>query len=160
VASTTSGELIFRSTGGTTVYSNENGSAGVHLVAGNGSWDNLSDRNRKERFADVDGETLLRQLRAVPVSSWNYKSQARALRHIGPMAQDWEKAFALSGDSTTINSGDIAGVTLAGVQALDVRTRGVAERFATLEERIATLEQQLIAAVQALQEALAGRRQR
>ena len=57
----------------------------------------------------------------------------------------------MSGDSTSINSGDIAGVTLAGVQALDSRTQNSVERIATLEARLAVVEQQLVAALQALQ---------
>ena len=115
------------------LYTNANSTRGVQLTAGNGSWNMLSDRNRKDNFRGVDGESLLLQLRAIPVSSWNYTSQDASIRHIGPMAQDWEKAFAVSGDSTSINSGDIAGVTLAGVQALDSRTQNSVERIATLE---------------------------
>ena len=105
--------------------------------------DVLSDRNRKDNFRGVDGESLLQQLRAIPVSSWNYKSQDASIRHIGPMAQDWEKSFAMSGDSTSINSGDIAGVTLAGVQALDSRTQVSAELIAALQGRLASLESEV-----------------
>ena len=91
VTSTVPGQLVLRSTGGTALYTNANSTSGVQLTAGNGSWNMLSDRNRKDNFRGVDGESLLLQLRAIPVSSWNYKSQDASIRHIGPMAQDWER---------------------------------------------------------------------
>ena len=49
----------------------------------------------------------------------------------------------MSGDSTSINSGDIAGVTLAGVQALDGRTQVSAELIAALQGRLASLESEV-----------------
>jgi hypothetical protein len=129
----------------------------VELAAGGGSWSMLSDRNQKENFREIDGEALLQQLRKTPVSSWNYKQQGRVVRHVGPMAQDWAQTFKLNSDSTTINSGDIAGITLAGVQALDTRTTQTVDRVNALETRIRELEQQIAAMLLSVRGALNDR---
>jgi trimeric autotransporter adhesin len=138
VRSSADDQATWRTSGGFRIYTNSALSAGVTLAAGGGTWNSVSDRNRKEAFAEVDGEGLLARIRRVPVTSWRYIAEEdRAVRHIGPMAQDWAAAFPeLGGDGTTINSGDLDGVNLAAVQALDGRTRGVPE----MEERIRQLE--------------------
>ena len=67
--------------------------------------------------------------------------------HIGPMAQDWQRAFGLSADATTINMSDLDGVNLAGVKALDARTTAQAERIRQLEAEVAELRQMVQALV-------------
>jgi hypothetical protein len=59
--------------------------------------------------------------------------------HIGPMAQDWQRAFGFSSDGTTINMSDLDGVNLVGVQALDARTAAQDTRIDTLEHENAEL---------------------
>jgi len=137
---TANNQFVARGCGGIKLYTSQNLASGVEVDAGGGSWNSISDRNRKENFDTVDGEDMLARLRSVPVSSWNYIAQGHEIRHIGPMAQDWEAAFGLSGDSTTINTGDMDGVTLAGVQALDTRTSAHTKRIDTLEQRNRELE--------------------
>src|SRR5690606_31843229 len=111
---TANNQFVARGCGGIRFFTSQNLSSGVEVAAGGGSWNSISDRNRKESFQAVDGDDILARLRLVPVSPWNYIAQGHEIRHIGPMAQDWEAAFGLSGDSTTINTGDMDGVTLAG----------------------------------------------
>jgi len=138
---TANNQFVARGCGGIRFFTSQNLSSGVEVAPGGGSWSSISDRNRKENFQALDGEDLLRRVRGIPVSSWNYIAQGRAVRHIGPMAQDWERTFGLSGDSTTINTGDIDGVNLAGVQALERRTSEQQTRIRELEERVRELEQ-------------------
>jgi hypothetical protein len=128
-------QATWRTTGGFRIFTNTALTVGVTLASGGGSWSSISDRNRKEAFAEVDGEGLLARIRRVPVTSWRYIAEEdRAVRHIGPMAQDWAAAFPeLGGDGTTINSGDLDGVSLAAVQALDGRTERQEERIRALE---------------------------
>ena len=91
------------------------------------------------------------RLRGVPVTTWRYIAEEdRSVRHIGPMAQDWNRAFGFSGDSTTINMSDLDGVNLAAVQALDTRTAGQESRIATLERENAELRARLDALEQML----------
>jgi uncharacterized coiled-coil protein SlyX len=126
-------QATFRVAGGFRVYTNANLLSGVTIAANGSSWDVVSDRRRKENFLALDGEDLLLRLRGVPVTSWNYVAQGRETRHVGPMAQDWHRAFGLSGDSLVINSGDFDGVNLAAAQALERRTAEQATRIGALE---------------------------
>jgi hypothetical protein len=132
-----------RYAGGYRLYTNATKTTGVSLNAGGSSWNVISDVNRKENFLAIDGEDILARIRGLPVSSWRYiDEQDRSVRHIGPMAQDWERAFGLSGDRTTINMSDFDGVNLAAIQALDTRTTGQESRLQALEAENARLRAQ------------------
>ena len=132
-ASTTN-QFSSRYAGGYRLYTNATTTTGVSLNAGGSSWLVISDRNRKENFATVDGEGVLMSLRSVPVTSWQYRDEVdRTVRHVGPMAQDWQRAFGLSTDGTTINMSDFDGVNLAAIQALEARTTELAARTAEVE---------------------------
>jgi hypothetical protein len=148
-------QFSVRAAGGYRLYTNATETVGMSMNAGGSSWNVISDRSRKENFLAVDPDDVLARIRALPVSTWQYISEEdRTVRHIGPMAQDWQRAFGFSADGTTINMSDFDGVNLAAIQALDranaaqdgeiqaLRTQ-VAERdgrIETLEARIARLE--------------------
>ena len=147
---TANNQFIARGCGGVKIFTNQGLTSGVELAAGGSSWSAVSDRNRKENFATVDGEDVLLRLRSVPVSTWNYLSQARSIRHMGPMAQDFAAAFGLGESNLLINSLDIDGVNLAGVQALAARTdqlrtqvRALSDENAALRGRVTELEARL-----------------
>ena len=62
-------------------------------------------------------------------------------RHYGPMAQDFYAAFGNDGvgtigTPTTINSGDMAGILMIAVQALEKQNGDLKERVETLERLI------------------------
>jgi len=109
-------------------------STGAYLSTA-GVWQSVSDVNRKHLFADIPGETVLARLRALPIRSWSYKAEPSTVRHIGPTAQDFQAAFGLGSDSTTISGVDESGVALASVQALDARAAAQATEIATLREQ-------------------------
>jgi hypothetical protein len=148
IRATADGQVTFRNPGGFRIFTNTAATVGVQVNAGGSSWNVISDRNRKENFLGIDGEDVLSRIRSLPVTTWQYRDeQDRTVRHIGPMAQDWHRAFGFSQDETTINMSDFDGVNLAAIQALESRTAAlqaqVAERDArieTLEARIARLE--------------------
>jgi hypothetical protein len=77
-----------------------------------------SDRNLKENIATIDGKEVLTRLAGIPVSVWNYKSQGSSIRHIGPMAQDFQAAFNVGESDRFINMVDSGGVALASIQGL------------------------------------------
>jgi hypothetical protein len=129
---TANNQVVMRGCGGVKIFTNQNLTAGVELAAGGSGWSAVSDRNRKENFVTVDGEVILAGLQRVPVSSWNYLTQDRAIRHMGPMAQDLYAAFGLGESNLMINSIDIDGVNLAGVQALTTRTDALRTQVQTL----------------------------
>jgi len=84
--------------------------AGVTLASGGGSWGSLSDRASKTGVAPVSGREVLDQLAALPVSTRSYEAQGSDIRHIGPMAQDFARAFGVGEDDRHITSIDADGV--------------------------------------------------
>jgi hypothetical protein len=50
--------------------------------------------------------------------TWNYKAQNPSIRHVGPVAQDFAKAFHFGEDNKHISTVDAEGVNLAATQAL------------------------------------------
>jgi hypothetical protein len=160
-SSTTENEFSARATGGvrfvSAVDSSGNPTAGVALAAGGGSWSSLSDRDSKENFAMVNPQDILERLCAIPVSTWNYKSQQPATRHIGPMAQDFAHAFGVGEDNRHITGIDADGVALAAIQGLNEKLENAlrqknaelerlkerAAKVDLLEKRLNQLEQTL-----------------
>ena len=112
-------------------------STGAWLTTG-GVWTNGSDAASKENFTPVDGRDVLRRVAALPITAWNFKAEDPAVRHIGPMAQDFRAAFGLGSDDKTIGTLDADGVALAAIQGLHGLVR---EREAQLADMAARLEQ-------------------
>jgi hypothetical protein len=117
-------QISMRFSGGYRFYTDYFLTTGVQLAFGGGSWTALCDRRRKENFLAVNNEELLKKVASLPITNWNYKTQPKTQRHIGPMAQDFYAAFHLDGEGadTTINTMDISGVNMAAIQALEKRT--------------------------------------
>jgi hypothetical protein len=147
--SSTANEFAARATGGvrfvTAIDSSGKPIAGVRLVAGSGSWETLSDRNAKTNFAPVDGQAILQQVAALPISLWNYKTQSASIRHIGPMAQDFYTTFGLGTDDRYISTVDIEGVTLAAIQGVNQIVHDQADQIAVQRQQIAALNNEVAA---------------
>jgi hypothetical protein len=140
---TANNQVIMRGCGGVKVFTNQGLTAGVELAAGGSGWSAVSDRNRKENFLALDGEDILARLRGVPVSTWNYRTQDRSIRHMGPMAQDLHAAFGLGESNLMINSIDIDGINMAAVQAVADRTDALRQPVQTLSTENAALRGQV-----------------
>jgi hypothetical protein len=110
-------QFLARASGGFALYSNAAATAGVKLAPGSGAWSSLSDRTMKDDVVALDVATLLDRVTALPVSEWEYQSEA-GVRHIGPMAQDFSAAFHVGADDRHITSIDESGVALAAIKAL------------------------------------------
>ena len=108
------------------------------------SWINASDRALKENFAPVKAREVLEKVVALPLNTWNYRSQAPVVRHIGPTAQDFRAAFGLGESDTGIATVDADGVALAAIQGLnqkvEAKTRELGARSEELEARSRKLE--------------------
>ena len=126
-----------RATGGvrfiTAIDTNGSNIAGVSLVSGSGTWSSLSDRNAKENFTRTDSRAVLEKVAALPLATWNYKSQDKSVRHLGPMAQDFYDAFQVGEDERHITTVDADGVALAAIQGLNQK----------LEERLKTKDAEI-----------------
>lgn len=140
-------QMMMRFSGGYKLYSNANSTVGVLLTPNSNSWSSISDVNKKENFAPINGEDFLKKISAMKLTSWNYKGQdPKAYRHYGPMAQDFFKAFGKDefgtiGTDTTINQADFDGVNLIAIQAL---VRRMDKMNSDLRQEIASLKAQMV----------------
>jgi hypothetical protein len=105
----------------------------------------FSDRNLKANFAAVEVQSVLEKLAQVPVSTWNYKSDFANIRHMGPMAQDFARAFGLGNSDRVIHSVDSGGVSMAAIQALYQMALEQNQRIAALEAEVRELRQAAMA---------------
>lgn len=140
VASSAANQFTVLASGGVRFYSNASAGAGVQLAPGDTGWSAVSDRNLKENFQAVDGREVLRRVAALPIQSWNMKAQDPAIRHIGPMAQDFQAAFRMGADDKHINSVDADGVALAAIQGLNQELDEKETRIKALENTVAELK--------------------
>jgi hypothetical protein len=138
--STVDNQFVVRASGGIMLYSSSDLTTGVGLVAGGGSWANISDMHKKENFEKVDGDKILKGIEALEITSWNYKTQAAAIRHIGPMAQDFYKTFNFGEGETTITSVDIDGINLIALKTLALKTKALKENVLEMEQLKSKIE--------------------
>jgi hypothetical protein len=96
-----------------------------------------SDRNAKEGFEPVDVRTVLAAVAKLPIERWSYKGEA--VRHLGPMAQDFAAAFGLGADDRHIFTLDAAGVALAAIQGLHGLVQAQQVRLEALERELSAL---------------------
>jgi hypothetical protein len=148
ISTTANNQFIVRAAGGYFLYTNSALSNGCLLAAGGGSWSCGSDRNNKANFGAVDGVAVLDTLMGLPITTWNYTTQDAAIRHMGPMAQDFYAAFGLGEGETTITGVDADGVALAAIQGLytvvqerDAEIAALKAAQAETDARLAALEQ-------------------
>lgn len=142
-------QFVVRATGGYWLFSGTDNSgyptSGVVLPSGSGTWSNWSDRNAKTNCAPVAPRAVLEKVAALPIATWNYRTQDPSIRHIGPMAQDFQAAFSVGENDTTITTIDADGVALAAIQGLNQKleqaVRDKEAKIAELEKRLAALEQ-------------------
>ncbi len=132
-----------RAHGGVRFYTAAGIGTGVSLPAGGGSWSGLSDRAAKENFQQVDPQVVLEKLSQVPVTTWNYRTQDDAIRHLGPVAQDFMAAFGLGEDERFISTVDADGIALAAIQGLNRIVQEKDARISRLESRNKTQQQQI-----------------
>jgi Chaperone of endosialidase len=125
------------------------GNTAVTVIEGQVAFTASSDKTKKENSKPVDGEEVLKKIRSFELTSWNFIGHdPKEFRHYGPMAQDFFAAFGHDGvgqigTETTINSGDMAGILMIAVQALEQRTAELKQpkaQLAALAARLDTLE--------------------
>jgi hypothetical protein len=118
------------------------GNTDVSVIEGQVPYTFTSDKSQKENFQPVESDEVLTKIAGLSLTSWNYIGHnPHKLRHYGPVAQEFFEAFGHDsvgtiGTPTTINSGDMEGILMIAVQALEKRTAEIAE----LKTRIELLE--------------------
>jgi hypothetical protein len=108
-----------------------------------------SDRNTKSNFMPVDAPAVLAKVCALPITAWNFKSEP-AVRHLGPMAQDFYAAFGTGADDQHIAVVDEGGVALAAIQGLNQKLEAESkakdaeiQRLREKADKVDSLEKQL-----------------
>jgi hypothetical protein len=102
----------------------------------------LSDRNAKENFQEVDPGAVLEKVANLPISRWNFKEDSET-PHIGPMAQDFYAAFGLGPDDKHIATVDADGVALAAIQGLNTKVESGKQKTQSLEQRLEQKETEI-----------------
>jgi hypothetical protein len=119
-----------------------NSRSGAYLSTG-GMWTNMSDRVSKEQFKKVDAQAILRKVAALPITTWNYIAEGKGVRRMGPMAQDFRKAFGLGMDEKSIGVVDADGVALAAIQGLNQKMDAKEVKIQSLERELASIKKKL-----------------
>jgi hypothetical protein len=131
------------------------GNVGCDLTVAVPSWTCASSRTLKEHYLPVDGEYVLSRIRAMPITTWNMIGADAQVRHLGPVAEDFYRAFGLGIGETTIGMGDIDGVNIAAAKALEARTSRLREEVEMRTAQVNTLQAQVNAQAAQLQAATA-----
>ena len=105
-----------------------------------GNYEQTSDRNVKRDIESIDGQEVLTRLDQLALAEWSYIADPEGVRHVGPMAQDFYAAFGLGSDETKIAPGDMAGVSLAAIKALNAENAKLRARLEALELQQAQLQ--------------------
>ncbi|WP_327712617.1 tail fiber domain-containing protein [Streptomyces sp. NBC_00464] len=83
----------------------------------------------------VNGYQVLEQVVQLPVSTWRYHWDPPHVRHLGPMAQDWWRAFGVGENDRTICCTDANGVAIVAIQALHRELAELRSEVAALKAR-------------------------
>jgi hypothetical protein len=120
------------------------GVGGSPAYCDGGNWVNGSDRNAKRAFTAINARDVLEKVSDLPITEWQYKTDAEGMRHLGPMAQDFHAAFGLNGeDEKHISTVDEGGVALAAIQGLNQKLEEARVENAELKARVEKLEELL-----------------
>ena len=115
--------------------------AGAYVNPGEGTWNVTSDAASKRDVYAVDPQEVLAKALTIEVSRWRYRT-APGIEHIGPMAQDFHRAFNVGSDERSIATVDADGVALAAIQGLNAKVEArLAEKDAAIAARDAEIAQ-------------------
>ena len=135
-------EIVIRGLGGFyfwTFGTSDDTYFGARLAPGTGAWATYSDRNGKREITPVDALAVLGKVVALPISTWQWKGESGAVRHMGPMAQDFHAAFGLGDTDTQIVTVDVDGVALAAIQGLNTKVEAQAREIDALKRLVERL---------------------
>ncbi|GEM_PF-2507904 len=114
-------QFVVSAGGAVRFYSDAARNTGVELAPGGSGWLAVSDRDAKTGIEEIDPVDVLNRVTELSVSEYSYKSQDTDIRHMGPMAQDFEDLFGLGEDELRISAMNLTGIALAAIQGLNER---------------------------------------
>lgn len=101
-----------------------------------------SDINKRYNIVEIDHKDILQNLLQLPISQWQFIGED--IRHVGPMAQDFYKAFGgLGQGETTIATVDADGIALAAIKALATENIELKSRLELLESELSQIKELL-----------------
>jgi hypothetical protein len=103
-----------------------------------------SDRNIKSNITAIDERVVLEQVATLPLSTWQYTNDPAAVKHLGPMAQDFRATFGLGDTDRAYHSIDAHGVSLASIKALYKMVQEQQLRLERLEAENAKLRSRVV----------------
>ncbi|MEO9547972.1 MAG: tail fiber domain-containing protein [Crocinitomicaceae bacterium] len=121
VKNTANQQFMVRAAGGVIIYSSSNLLNGVSLASGGGSWNMISDMNKKHSITKINSDLGESWYEDIQVYKWKYKNQNQ--EHIGPMAQDMFKVFKVGESEKYINQLDIDGAVFYGSKVLSEKLK-------------------------------------
>jgi hypothetical protein len=89
----------------------------VSATPQSGGWTMVSDRDLKTKFSDIDFHHIYQKLLNLSVSKWEYGFKP-GVKHMGPMAQEFNRVFNIGEDARFITSTDADGVAFAAIKSL------------------------------------------
>ena len=109
-----------------------------------------SDVNIKEGFQEIDAKEILRKVKNLPITRWNYIKDENDTSHVGPMAQDFAAAFQLGKSDKHISTVDSDGISLAAIKGLslimdekDTTISAQADEIAELKSELSEIKTEL-----------------
>jgi hypothetical protein len=117
ISNTQANQFMVRADSGFIFYTSPDLTMGVSLIHGDGSWNMISDKNKKHHIVKINGNNLIESINNLPIYSWYYNKQD--IQHIGPMAQDFNTLFKVGEMPDYINMIDIDGITFSGIKTLN-----------------------------------------
>ena len=88
-------------------------------------------------------QAVLETVAALPVTRWNYRVDDAAVTHIGPVAEDFHKAFATGQEDQYLAALDTAGVAPAAIQGLHEIVQEKDCKITNLESEISNLKSEI-----------------
>jgi hypothetical protein len=125
--------------GGTYIYSDAPRAVGTQLLPGANAWAIISDRDMKENIEEVDYEAILQKVdENIHVYTYQFKDHDPSITtlNVGTMAQEFATIVDTGKSDKLIDTGDLAGVTLATVIALRKRQKEILERLTRIEAQL------------------------
>lgn len=130
-----SSSLTMRYTGPTayTFYTNTSLTSGVLLTSGSGAWSSVSDENVKENKQPYHMADVLDRVKRLELYTYNYIGNDPSIVSAGPMAQQWNSLFELSGKNEKyIESLHMDTIQLMAIKEIITRLEKIEEKLNTL----------------------------
>jgi len=137
-----SGENQFNvyASGGVRIFTDTEARAGVYLEPGGSSWKTRVDSDDVKDPVPADPKVFLDLLAQVPLYEWSESEEAGGGRHVSPVGNDLYRVVGLGSPEPVVDTLDLAGASVAAIQALRQLVADQAAELQRLRGRVEQLE--------------------